>query len=38
VKLVRVTVTPVRGADTANSQIGLNKIMSISSVFGTRAQ
>jgi len=37
-KLVRVTVTPVRGADTTNNRVGLNKVVSISSVFGTRAQ
>jgi prepilin-type N-terminal cleavage/methylation domain-containing protein len=37
-KLVRVTVTPVRGADTTNNRIGLNKVMSISSIFGPRAQ
>lgn len=37
-KLVRVTVTPIRGADTTNNQIGLNKVVSISSIFGTRAQ
>ncbi len=37
-KLVRVTITPVRGADTTNNRIGLNKVMSISSIFGPRAQ
>lgn len=37
-KLVRVTVTPIRGADTTNNRIGLNKVVSISSIFGTRAQ
>jgi hypothetical protein len=37
-KLVRVTVTPIRGADTTNNRIGLNKVISISSIFGPRAQ
>jgi prepilin-type N-terminal cleavage/methylation domain-containing protein len=37
-KLVRVTVTPVRGADTTNNRMGLNKVVSISSIFGPRAQ
>lgn len=37
-RLVRVTVTPIRGADTTNNRIGLNKVISISSIFGPRAQ
>ncbi len=37
-RLVRVTVTPIRGADTTNNRIGLNKVVSITSIFGPRAQ
>ncbi len=37
-RLVRVTVTPLGTAATVNNQIGLNKTVSVSSIFSTRSQ
>ncbi len=37
-RLVRVTVTPLGTGSTVNNQMGLNKTVSISSIFSTRSQ
>ena len=37
-RLVRVTVTPLNAAGTENRQIGLNKIVNMTSIFSRRVQ
>jgi len=37
-RLVRVTATPLGTGETVNNRIGLNKTVSVSSIFSTRSQ